>query len=535
MEKSNLIEKLRARRFASTLVVLATLIVGILIGTIVSKGVKGKTNDFSNATPMALQNSTPQQLSNTFASIAKRLEPSVVNITTDTNPRSVPRGRSRGRNNGNNGNNQDFQDFFDRFFGGNGNGEGDGQDGAPFGGQAPDRREQALGSGVIVDKSGYIVTNNHVVEKADRIRVRLHGDPAGVLYDAKVVGTDKDTDIAVIKVEAKGKDLVPAKFGDSDQSQVGDWVLAIGSPFGLDATVTAGIISYKGRPIPGEQRQFQQFIQTDAAINPGNSGGPLVDMNGNVIGINTAIYTESMGYMGVGFAMPAKIVSNVYNQLISGDHRVVRGSIGVMFNAEPKPEIARLYGNGVTITEVTPASPAEKAGLKAEDTITSVNGKAVSTGDELVNLISALKPGSNAQVDYLRDGKPMKGTVVIADRAKLIKDETAGNNDESGNPAEPQTGKLGVVIRGIPSDMAQRLNVPQGRGVMVVEVKPSSLAEDIGVRRGDIILDLNRKPVTSDQDFRDRVNALKSGDAVVMLVRQPGRDGGTLLLSGTLP
>ncbi|GAC1650257.1 MAG: serine protease HtrA [Acidobacteriaceae bacterium] len=498
-----------------------------MIGTVVSKGVKGKTIDSSDAAQMALQNSTPQQLSNTFAAISKRLEPSVVNINTETTPKPSARGRGRQRGN------QDFQDFFDRFFGGQ-NPNGDEQDGAPLG-QMPDRREQALGSGVIVDRSGYIVTNNHVVDKADRIRVKLHGDPAGVLYDAKVVGVDKETDIAVIKIEPKGRELVPAKFGDSDQSQVGDWVLAVGSPFGLDATVTAGIISYKGRPIPGEQRQFQQFIQTDAAINPGNSGGPLVDMNGNVIGINTAIYTESMGYMGVGFAMPSKIVSNVYNQLISGEHRVVRGSIGVMFNAEPRPEIAKLYGKGVTVTEVTPNSPADKAGLKVEDTITAVNGKSISSGDELVNTISALKPGTAAQVDYLRDGKAGKASVTIADRSKLIREDNADAGDESANPAEPQSGKLGVTIRPVPPEVAQRLNLPSGRGVLVADVKPGSLAEDIGLQRGMIILDLNRKPVANEQDFRDRVNALKSGDSVVMLVRSPGRSGGTILLSGTLP
>ena len=339
----------------------------------------------------------------------------------------------------------------------------------------------------------------------------------------------------MIKIEPRGKELIAAKFGDSDQAQVGDWVLAIGSPFGLDATVTAGIISYKGRPIPGEQRQFQQFIQTDAAINPGNSGGPLVDMYGNVIGINTAIYTESMGYMGVGFAMPSKIVSNVYNQLISGEHRVVRGSIGVLFNAEPRPEIAKLYGKGVTITEVTANSPADKAGLKVEDTITAVNGKPIATGDELVNTISALKPGSNAKIDYLREGKPGSANVNIADRSKLIRDDNAENNDETTNPTEPQSGKLGVVIRPVPQDLAQRLNLPANRGVLVQDVKPGSLAEDIGLQRGMIILDLNRKAVASDQDFRDRVNALKSGDAVVMLVRSPGRNGGTVLLSGTLP
>ena len=268
-----------------------------------------------------------------------------------------------------------------------------------------DMRERSLGSGVIVDPKGYIVTNNHVVEKADRIRVKLMDDPATVTYDATVVGVDKETDLAVIKIDAK-KPLPAAKLGNSDAMEVGDWVLAVGSPFGLEETVTAGIVSAKGRNIvPG--RQFESFIQTDAAINPGNSGGPLVNMNGEVIGINTAIYTSGGGYQGVGFAMPSNTVVSVYNQLIGPDHKVARGSIGVEFNAVPNPAVARVYGvsSGVTIANVTPNGPADKAGLKTGDTIVSVNGKTVKTGDELVAEISSLKPGTDAKLGYVRNGK----------------------------------------------------------------------------------------------------------------------------------
>ena len=236
--------------------------------------------------------------------------------------------------------------------------------GGQFGGGSPDMRERSLGSGVIVDPRGYIVTNNHVVDKADRIRVNLMGDPETVTYPATVVGVDPETDLAVIKIDAK-KPLPAARLGNSDAMNVGDWVLAIGSPFGLNETVTAGIVSAIGRNIvPG--RQFESFIQTDAAINPGNSGGPLVNMNGEIIGINTAIYTSGGGYQGVGFAMPSNTVVNVYNQLISPEHKVMRGSIGVQFNAVANPAVARVYGvnSGVTIASVTPNGPAEKAGLK---------------------------------------------------------------------------------------------------------------------------------------------------------------------------
>ena len=259
-----------------------------------------------------------------------------------------------------------FDDFFDRFFG------GPGGQGGPGGG---DIRERSLGSGVIVDSKGYIVTNRHVVEKADRIRVRLQDDPPGVQHDAKVVGTDQETDLAVIKIEPDKSDkrFPTAKMGNSDSMQVGDWVLAIGSPFGLQATVTAGIVSAKGRNIvPG--RQFQSFIQTDAAINPGNSGGPLVNMAGEVIGINTAILTETNALRGRGLchAFEHRRV-DVYNQFIGPEHKVSRGSIGVEFAAQPVPAIARVYGvqSGVTISNVVAGSPADQAGLKVGDTITA--------------------------------------------------------------------------------------------------------------------------------------------------------------------
>src|SRR5215471_162041 len=290
--------RLKANRWAYTFTILATLAVGILIGTIVSYGVKGKEGQkSSDATPLTVP--APQQLSNAFSQIAKELEPSVVNINTESvikNPhkRRLPRAEppDEGDNGDQGGDESPFQDFFDRFFGGQG-------------GEAGPIRQRSLGSGVIVDSKGYILTNRHVVEKADRIRVKLQDEPSGAPgHDAKVIGTDQETDLAVIKIDVDHA-LPAAKLGNSDGMQVGDWVLAIGSPFGLQETVTAGIVSAKGRNIV-PNRQFQSFIQTDAAINPGNSGGPLVNMAGEVIGINTAILTETQSYAGVGFAMPSK-------------------------------------------------------------------------------------------------------------------------------------------------------------------------------------------------------------------------------------
>jgi serine protease Do len=522
-------QKLKKNRFASTLVILATLSLGILIGTVVSAGVKGKEkNPSADATPLSVP--SPVKMSTQFSQIARQLEPSVVNINTEAtikNPHSR-RGMPQTPDEGPGGGDEDnpFQDFFNRFFGGQPGQGGDGMG---------DMRERSLGSGVIVDSKGYILTNNHVVEKADRIRVKLMDDPATVTYDATVVGVDKETDLAVIKIDAK-KPLPAAKLGNSDAMEVGDWVLAVGSPFGLEETVTAGIVSAKGRNIvPG--RQFESFIQTDAAINPGNSGGPLVNMNGEVIGINTAIYTSGGGYQGVGFAMPSNTAVQVYNQLIGPEHRVSRGSIGVEFNAIPNPAVARVYGvtSGVTIAHVTPNGPAEKAGLQTGDTIVSVNGKQVKTGDELVAEISSLKPGTDAKLGYIRNGKEATANVTIADRSKLFA-ARLGDQEEGGEEARPQESKFGITVRGITRDMAERYNLPNAKGVIVQEVKPGGFGDNCGINRGDVILEVNKQPVNSEDDFKKIQSQVKGGQDVVFLVRPRGtRDNTTIFDGGTLP
>jgi serine protease Do len=529
---NSLLSRTKAHKWASTFLVMATLAIGILIGTVISHGVKGKEQgiDSSDATPLKVP--SPRELSNTFSQIAKQLEPSVVNINTESIPKQTgqKKGRSRrqspyDQNPG--GGDDPFQDFFDRFFGGQnpGGGEGGGEEGG---------RQMSLGSGVIVDPRGYIITNNHVVEKADRIRVKFNDDPPGVLHDARVVGTDAETDLAVIKVDISHS-LPVAKLGNSDSMSTGDWVLAIGSPFGLEDTVTAGIVSSKGRNIE-PRRQFQSFIQTDAAINPGNSGGPLVNMNGEVIGINTAIYTQSMGYQGVGFAMPSNTVASVYNQLIAPDHKVTRGSIGVIFNAQPNPAIARVYGvkNGVLIADVTPSGPAANAGLKQGDAITAVDGRPIKTGDELVADISSQKPGSKVKISYLRNGKESDATVTIADRAKLYADKGTPEGEGS-EESKPEESKLGMSVKSVTSDLAERLQIPD-KGVVVQDVTPGSFAEDVGLGRGDIIIEINKQQVNNEDDFRKIQTGLKSGQDVVFLVRQGrGRGAGTLYLAGTLP
>ena len=505
-------------RLASTVVILLTLTVGILLGTIVSVGVRGQEKKSADsATPLSVP--APRQLSNQFAQIAKSLEPAVVNINTESTIK--PTARRRGGQNPGDEEGNPFGDFFDKFFGG--------QESGPV-------RERSLGSGVIVDSKGFIVTNRHVVEKADRIRVRLQDDPPGVQHDAKVIGTDQETDLAVIKIDVD-RSVPTAKLGNSDGMEVGDWVLAVGSPFGLQATVTAGIVSAKGRNIV-PNRQFQSFIQTDAAINPGNSGGPLVNMEGEVIGINTAILTDTNAYAGVGFALPSNTVVQVYNQLTGPEHRVQRGSIGIEFNAQENPAIARVYGvqSGITISSVVAGSPAERSGLKVGDTIVSVDGKPVKNGDELVSDIASRKPGNKLTLGYFRNGKKEETSVTVADRAKLFATRL-GEDEESGEESAPKQSKMGITVRSLTPEIADRLNVPAGKGVVVQDIKPGLFADDVGLTRGDVILEINKQPVNSESEFDHVQSTLKSGQDVVFLVRQrgAGRNDGTIFLAGTLP
>jgi serine protease Do len=521
--------RMKAHRWVYTLSILATLSLGILIGTVISSEVKGKEGQKGDATPLVLPTAQPTNnpLSQAFAQIAKQLEPSVVNINTESTIKNPHRRRGApGQGQGDDDDSGGMDDFFNHFFGGPGQGPGQG-DGSI--------RERSLGSGVIVDAKGYILTNRHVVEKADRIRVRFEDDPPGVQHDAKVIGADQETDLAVIKVEVDHP-LPAAKMGNSDGMQVGDWVLAIGSPFGQQGTVTAGIVSAKGRDIvPG--RQFQTFIQTDAAINPGNSGGPLVNLNGEVIGINTAILSETNAYAGIGFALPSKTVVDVYNQLTGPEHKVSRGSIGIMFDAVENPAIARVYGSGsgVPISSVVAGSPADQAGLKVGDTITSVDGKKVTKGTELVADIAARKPGSKVSLSFLRNGKPQETSVTIADRAKLFA-ARLGEDQENDDDNTPKPSKFGITVRKVTPEMADRLDIPAGKGVIVQDVKPGSFAEDVNLARGDIILEINKQQVNSEEDFARIESSMKSGQDVVFLVRPRGssRQDGTIFDAGTL-
>src|SRR5882762_5352249 len=505
----------RRRKILAAVFVAFTLALGILIGSVVSGRVSAmKSLGFSGTTATPLTVPDPIPASNSFAAIVNRVEPAVVNIATT---QVMERKLSKKRRSQPYDQDDPMQDFFDRFF--------DGRQG----GQT--QAERSLGSGVIVDKRGYILTNNHVVEQATKIQVQLNGD--ATRYTAKVVGVDEPTDLAVIKIDA-GKDLPTARLGNSDGVQVGDWVLAIGSPFGLQATVTAGIISAKDRG--GIGQQFQRFLQTDAAINPGNSGGPLVSLGGDVIGINTAIITGSRGYEGVGFALPSTTAISVYNQIIA-QGRVTRGSIGVSFqedlgtNAITLKALGAPYG--VVIEGVEPGSPEEKAGLKGGDVITSVNGTAVKSGNDLVNPISLAPIGSKVKITYYRDKQMKDTTATVEDRTRVFPN-TQGR--VSSTPDENAPAEFGLHVENLTPVRAQKVGIEGQKGVVVSEIEPASFADDTGFQPGDVVSEVNGMAVTSVDDYRKAVSKLKPGENVVFKVlRRNGDRVMTMFLPGVVP
>jgi serine protease Do len=545
----SLFERLRTRRLASMFILLATLSAGIVAGSYVAHGVRGqeKQNDSADATPLKVVNSPVQP--NEFVKIAKTVGPAVVNINTQTlpkqsgnrNPHRNPHARPNPQNpddedqNGGGDDGQgNFQDFFNRFFGQQGPDGGD-EDGQGPGGGGGIR--ESLGSGFIVDAKGYIITNNHVVDKADKIYVKLATDPDNQDFGrpARVIGVDKATDLAVIKIESSTP-LPTVKLGNSDTSSVGDWVEAIGSPFTLSQTVTAGIISAKNRTIePGVAGQFQHFIQTDAAINPGNSGGPLLNMNGEVIGVNTAIFTQSAGYQGIGFAMPSNTVADIYNDLISPGHKVVRGSIGIQFRQGLSGAVNRVYGfkNGVLVQQVQPNGPADKAGLKAGDIITTLDGRSIKDGDDLVNEIASRRPGSTIRLGFMREGKQQDATVTIGDRDKVFADlGQQQNNVTPDNGGQPGEAKLGIVVHDASPQITAKIHQ---QGVAIASVRSGSFGDLYGLEPGLVIVRVNKQPTSNKDQFDAAVTKLKSGDDVVLEVVDPRRpNDGINYVGGTL-
>ncbi len=444
---------------------------------------------------------TPEKLSASFAEVSRRVESAVVSIDTKG---KIPEVKLKGDESA--GDSDDILEFFKR--------------------QLPRRPASAVGSGFIVDKSGYILTNYHVIEEAVRITVKLS---SGEEYVARVIGTDEETDLAVLKIET-GRDLPSIRLGNSDRAQVGDWVLAIGSPFGLAKTVTAGIISQTQRETPSGNA-FQKFIQTDAAINRGNSGGPLVNMQGEVIGVNSQIATSTGDYNGIGFALPSNEAENVYRQILQNG-KVRRGYLGVLLDSV-KNEFAKVYdlpeAKGAIITEVREKkSAAANAGLLANDVILEFNGQKVENAQDLIQKVASTAPDQTVNVTYLRE----VGTRLERKTTSITLAERPSNNRviDTEEPRKLPIDKnikaqqpFGLTLTELTLDVAKIYRLEGEKGLIVKSINPASFIADVksstggdALNEGDLIQRINRQPVTDLKSFNDYVNNLKKGDAVVL-------------------
>ena len=427
-----------------------------------------------------------------FSDLAESASPAVVNI------RTVKTIKGGGRvfrhfKKGPFGDDDPMKDFFDRFFD---------ED------QKRDFKQRSLGSGFIIDKDGYIVTNNHVIDNADKIVVILKDEKE---FEAQIVGRDKNTDLALIKIELN-HNLPVLRFGDSDALKVGQWVVAIGNPFGLEQTVTAGIVSAKGRVIGSGP--YDDFIQTDASINPGNSGGPLLNMKGEVIGINTAIVA---GGQGIGFAIPVNLAKNIIAQ-IKSTGEVTRGWLGVGIQ-DISEEVAEYYGikekKGVLVTEVFPDDPADLAGIKPKDVIISVNGKTVDSARQLTGMIADTQVGDTIQIKINRNGKTRTIDVKIAKREET---KIAGRSTQ-----EKEQGPLGIQVSEITPETARRFNLKDAKGVIVTGVDPESKAAEAGLQIHDIIREINHKNITSVSDLNKTIDEIPEGETINLFIRRLNR------------
>lgn len=377
-------------------------------------------------------------------------------------------------------------------------------------------KEQSLGSGVIISEDGYIITNNHVVEKSEDIRVTLYDKRS---FKGKVIGADPKTDIAIIKISAQR--LPSVRWGDSDKLKVGEFVLAIGNPYGLSHTVTMGIISAVGRANVGIA-DYEDFIQTDAAINPGNSGGPLVNINGELIGINTAIFSRSGGYQGIGFAVPSNMARLVMEQLIK-QGKIVRGWLGVMIQ-EVTPEIAQKFGlrepKGALVSDITKGSPAEKAGIMRGDIIIEYDGKEVSTVSSLRNSVAKTKVGSQVKIRILRNGREFNLNVTVAELPKEIATIT-----EEPEGSIQRNAFSGITVYDLTKEIALQLGLNSGeKGVVVVKVEPGSPADESGLKKGDVIQEIDRSKINNMDDFR-RITSLigSKEDTILLYINRGGK------------
>ena len=423
-----------------------------------------------------------------FASLADQVKHAVVNISTTKVVTDHPLQPFLDPD-------SSFKDFFgDEFF-------------ERFFGEKPSdgRRANSLGSGVVIDEDGLILTNNHVVEKADEIEIRLQG---GEEYDAQVVGRDPKTDLALIRVKPDDAFPTPAVLGDSDEVRVGDWAMAVGNPFGLGHTVTVGIVSAKGRVIGAGS--YDNFIQTDAAINPGNSGGPLFNMDGEVIGINTAIVARGQG---IGFAIPVNMAKDLLPQLRTG--KVVRGWLGVMIQ-DVTPELAESFGlekpRGVLVADIVHGGPAQKGGLQRGDVILRYEGKEIDTVHVLSRMVAASPPGSKAKIDLARDGGERSLVIEIGSMPEEEMEETESLEEETA---------WGLGVRSLTPELAERFGWDEKeRGVVVSDVRSGSPADDAQLRRGDLIQEVNRQKIRDMEDYTQAMDGARKGGSALLLVKR---------------
>ncbi|HEY3246446.1 MAG TPA: DegQ family serine endoprotease [Phycisphaerae bacterium] len=436
-----------------------------------------------------------EELSAAFRRVVRAVSPSVVSIRStqtfaapgEQGPAVQP-GGPFGR------------DFFERFF--------------QFRAPGQNLRQQGFGSGVIVSPDGYVLTANHVVGNAQQVTVTLADERT---FMAEVVGNDDKTDLAVLRI--KGSDLTPAELGNSDELEVGDWVLAVGNPFGLSETVTAGIISAKGRANIGIS-EYEDFIQTDAAINPGNSGGPLVAMDGRVVGINSAIFSRTGGYMGIGFAIPMGMARGIMDSIIHSG-RVVRGWLGVTIQ-DLTPELASSFKyegrNGVLVGDVARGSPAERAGLREGDVIVEVNDRPIRSSSQLRNLIAGLPPGARATLRVFRGGNERSVDVQVGE----LQAQTSLAQNRPQLPSGEASSQLGIHVQNLTRETAEQLGLENARGVLVTAVEPDSLADDLGIRENDVIIAAGDRQIENVDEFRD---AMRNADLRTGIRLQLRSDG----------
>jgi serine protease Do len=434
-----------------------------------------------------------RQTSKAFTEVAKKATPAVVSVQVEKvfevdSEQGSPYGYHSPFDN----------EFFERFFGRKYHKN-----------QPQQHRQVGQGSGTIITADGYIITNNHVVEGADRIKVTL--SDGREFNDATIIGTDPDSDIAVIKID--GDDLPTIELGDSDDLEIGEWVIAVGNPFGLSETVTVGVVSAKGRHVGITEGGYEDFIQTDAAINPGNSGGPLLNLDGKAIGINSAIFSRSGGYMGIGFAIPVNMATKIKDQLIASG-KVTRGYVGISMN--PKgitPELAESFGleknAGVLIAEVLQDTPAERAGLKSGDIILKTDGKDVQDNISFRNYVALVKPGDKIKLIVLRGDKEKEITVKVGSKEdSLLAKGSSGIGQ-----------KLGLQVQELTGELAQRFGYETGTGVIVTEVLNNSSADDAGILPGMLIISVNRRDINSVKDFNDALKETEKSKKALLLVK----------------